>query len=83
MQRVALARALVTRPRVIFADEPTGQLDRATGGEVIGSLLAALEGLDTALVVATHDAALAARMDAVWRMRAGKLTIPRERRLYA
>ena len=83
MQRVALARALVTRPSVIFADEPTGQLDRATGREVIGSLLAALEGLDTALVVATHDEALAARMDDIWRMRSGKLTVPAERKLKA
>ncbi|HKN30338.1 MAG TPA: ATP-binding cassette domain-containing protein [Roseiarcus sp.] len=73
MQRVALARALVTRPNVIFADEPTGQLDRATGGAVIEALLAALDGGDCALVVATHDEELAARMDEIWRMRAGRL----------
>ncbi len=82
MQRVALARALVTRPKVIFADEPTGQLDQATGRAVIESLFAALAGLETALVVATHDEGLAARMDDVWRMRAGKLTKVEENRVF-
>lgn len=75
MQRVALARALVTRPKVLFADEPTGQLDRATGQTVMQALLAALEGSDTALVIATHDPAIAAWMEECWHMDAGFLTI--------
>ena len=83
MQRVALARALVTRPRVILADEPTGQLDRVTGGEVVRSLLAALDGLDTALIVSTHDETLAAQMDDVWRMDAGKLSGSEPQRVFA
>jgi len=74
MQRVALARALVTRPKVLFADEPTGQLDCATGQAVMQALLAALEGRDTALVVATHDPNVAEYMDECWRMDAGRLT---------
>ncbi|MBV1702994.1 MAG: ATP-binding cassette domain-containing protein [Hyphomicrobiales bacterium] len=75
MQRVALARALVTRPKVLFADEPTGQLDHATGLSVMHALLAALEGSDTALVVATHDATMAEFMEECWTMEAGLLTI--------
>ena len=74
MQRVALARALVTRPRVVLADEPTGQLDHATGQEVLNALLAAIEGTDTALIIATHDTAVAERMDERWNIDAGHLT---------
>ena len=54
-QRVALARALVVRPAVVFADEPTGALDRATGDQVMGVLLDTVAELDAALVVVTHD----------------------------
>ena len=74
MQRVALARALVTRPKVLLADEPTGQLDRETGRRVFDALLAALEGTGTALVVATHDATIAARLERSWLMQAGRMT---------
>ena len=73
MQRVALARALVTNPKVLLADEPTGQLDRETGRHVFDVLLSALEGTETALVVATHDANIAARLDQCWRIRAGRM----------
>ena len=73
MQRVALARAMVTRPKIIFADEPTGQLDHATGQSVMQALLAALAGTATALVVATHDPAIAALMDENWQMENGCL----------
>ena len=73
MQRVALARALTTRPKVLFADEPTGQLDRQTGRAVMDALFAALEDTDTALVIATHDPTIAERLDERWRMRAGDL----------
>jgi predicted ABC-type transport system involved in lysophospholipase L1 biosynthesis ATPase subunit len=73
MQRVALARALVTKPKVLLADEPTGQLDRDTGHHVLGALLRALEGTGTALVVATHDPAVSNRLDRCWQMRGGRL----------
>lgn len=63
-QRAAVGRALVCRPRVILADEPTGQLDHTTAHRVFDELLAAIAGTDTALVVATHDLALANRMTA-------------------
>ena len=78
MQRVALARALMTRPKIIFADEPTGQLDTATGQQAMHALLAALEGTRTALVVATHDPAVAEIMHDCWRMEGGLLEV-RER----
>ncbi len=72
-QRVAVARALAYRPALILADEPTGQLDRATAQHLFDVLLDTLAGTDTALVVATHDLAAAERMDRVWRMRHGIL----------
>jgi ABC-type lipoprotein export system ATPase subunit len=74
MQRVALARALATRPKLLLADEPTGQLDRATAQAVMQALLAALAGGDTALLVATHDRSVAEWMDERWRIDAGQLT---------
>ena len=73
MQRVALARAMVTRPKIIFADEPTGQLDHATGQSVMQALLNALDGMGTALVLATHDPGIAALMDENWQMENGRL----------
>ena len=75
MQRVALARALVMRPAVLLADEPTGQLDRKTGQELIDALLAAIEGTATALVIATHDPSVAERLEQRWTMNAGRLMI--------
>ena len=60
-QRVAIARALAHRPRVIFADEPTGALDTRTGQDMISALLVAALETDAAVVVVTHDAAIAAR----------------------
>jgi putative ABC transport system ATP-binding protein len=54
-QRVALARALVTRPEVLFADEPTGALDLRTGREVLGLFREAVEGLEQTVVMVTHD----------------------------
>jgi lipoprotein-releasing system ATP-binding protein len=72
-QRVAVARALVVRPKLILADEPTGQLDRPTAQHLFDVLLATLAGTDTALVVATHDQTLAERLDHVWHIRHGRL----------
>ncbi len=72
-QRVAVARALINRPRVLLADEPTGNLDSDTSGEIAGLFteLYRTEGL--ALVVATHSADLAARFDRTCRLERGAL----------
>jgi putative ABC transport system ATP-binding protein len=71
-QRVAIARAVVGRPDVVFADEPTGNLDSASGEEIIG-LLAGLTDDGTAVVVVTHDQAVAAAMDRHVVMRDGRV----------
>jgi putative ABC transport system ATP-binding protein len=75
-QRVALARALCPRPSLLIADEPTGNLDEATGRAIINLLfdLPARQGATLALV--THDAALAARCDRMIRMRSGRVEEP-------
>ncbi|MFJ7244316.1 ABC transporter ATP-binding protein [Kitasatospora sp. NPDC098652] len=72
-QRVAIARVLALRPSLILADEPTGQLDQATGQHVIDVLLAAAHDTGAALVVTTHDEAVAARLPIRWRMHDGRL----------
>ncbi len=74
-QRVAVARALATQPKLILADEPTGQLDHPTAKHLFDVLLASLEGTETALVVATHDLAVAERMHTVWHMQHGILEV--------
>ena len=72
-QRVALARAIALKPRLILADEPTGQLDHPTARRTMDALLGSIEGSDAALVVATHDASVAERMKITWRMDHGQL----------
>ncbi|WP_329385569.1 ABC transporter ATP-binding protein [Streptomyces sp. NBC_01351] len=64
-QRVAIARALVTRPDVVFADEPTGALDTTTAAEVLGLLRSAVDSLGATIVMVTHDPAAATHADQV------------------
>jgi ABC-type lipoprotein export system ATPase subunit len=73
-QRVAVARALAREPRIILADEPTGQLDHVSAELVVDVLLAAADHADAALVVCTHDPAVAARFPTHWQMAGGRLT---------
>jgi putative ABC transport system ATP-binding protein len=72
MQRVAIARALANRPRLLLADEPTGELDQTTGNQII-SLIDRLHHDGMALVVVTHDLAVAARAQRLLRMRDGQI----------
>ncbi|MFQ6332834.1 lipoprotein-releasing ABC transporter ATP-binding protein LolD [Methylophilus sp. 3sh_L] len=72
-QRAALARALVTQPRCVLADEPTGNLDRQTAQQVFELLLQIQAQQGTALVVVTHDLSLAARMHQQYRLQDGRL----------
>jgi lipoprotein-releasing system ATP-binding protein len=73
-QRVALARALVTQPDCLLADEPTGNLDQQTAAQMLELMLDLNRQIDTALVVVTHDLAIAARMQHRWHMQDGLLT---------
>src|SRR4051794_32975258 len=72
-QRVAIARALAGRPRLLLADEPTGQLDHVTGATVVDALLEAAQRADAGLVVATHDPVVAERVGERLEMHSGRL----------
>lgn len=86
-QRVAIARALIARPTVVFADEPTGALDRATGDQVLQVLRTTAERLDQTLVLVTHDPHVAAVADTVLFLAdgqfAGEMTSPTSSRISA
>jgi putative ABC transport system ATP-binding protein len=73
-QRVAIARALVGAPGVVFADEPTGALDQATGAEVLSVLTSATRDTGASLVVVTHDAGVARHCSRTVMMRDGRVT---------
>ena len=72
-QRVALARAFVTRPALLFADEPTGNLDTRTGAAIVDLLFGLNAEAGTTLVLVTHDAQLAQRCDRALRLDGGRL----------
>ncbi|XDZ65260.1 ABC transporter ATP-binding protein [Alphaproteobacteria bacterium LSUCC0684] len=79
-QRVAIARAIVTRPQILLADEPTGNLDQATGGEIINLILAMAKKHHTALVLITHDETLARQCSRIIRIADGRIASDSGRR---
>ena len=72
-QRVALARATVTKPKILLADEPTGNLDEATGNDILDHLFELRDSEDATLILVTHSRALVERCDTVVRLRDGHL----------
>ncbi len=72
-QRLAIARALVHAPRLLLADEPTGNLDEATAREIVPLILSLARDAGATLLIVTHDAALAARADRALELRGGRL----------
>jgi len=76
-QRVALARAFANRPRILFADEPTGNLDQETGASIVGMIEELNREAQTTLVLVTHDLALAERADRVIGLAGGRVATDR------
>jgi putative ABC transport system ATP-binding protein len=76
-QRVAIARAFASRPKVLFADEPTGNLDTVTGARIIDLLFGLNDAYGTTLVLVTHDARLADRCDRVIELDGGHVVADR------
>jgi len=79
-QRVALARAFIHRPKILFADEPTGNLDAETSGPIVEMLFRLNREAGTALVLVTHDPALAAKARRVVKMSGGTIVGEEEHR---
>ncbi len=77
-QRVAIARALINMPQILFADEPTGNLDRANADEVLDLLIKTRDSIGQTLVMVTHDLKIASRADRIFRMDNGVLTLDRD-----
>ena len=75
LQRAAIARALINRPKILLADEPTGNLDRTNTERILDLLLQIKREQHTALIVVTHDEQVAARADRVLHMFDGRLTV--------
>ena len=73
MQRAAIARALIAQPRLLLADEPTGNLDQETGKEIIKILRALNQQQNLTIVMVTHDQAIAAQADRIIRLAAGRI----------
>ncbi len=78
-QRVAIARALINRPQVLFADEPTGNLDRENADEVLRLLLEAKAAIGQTIIMVTHDLAIAEKADKIYKMEAGKIRLFRDK----
>jgi putative ABC transport system ATP-binding protein/lipoprotein-releasing system ATP-binding protein len=78
-QRAAIARVLAHRPKLLIADEPTGQLDRMTGQTLLDTILSHVSANGTAILIATHDQTVAARMNAIWHLEHGHLRTPMAR----
>jgi lipoprotein-releasing system ATP-binding protein len=74
-QRVAFCRALANRPRLLLADEPTGNLDPATSDQVFGALMDLVRDTGLSALIATHNMELAAKMDRIVRLDAGKVVL--------
>ena len=80
-QRVAIARALINMPIVLFADEPTGNLDKENADEVLELLIKTQKLLGQTLVMVTHDMSIAAKADRVFKMDNGELTVVNKEKL--
>ena len=72
-QRAAVARALITRPRILLADEPTGNLDSGNGQHVMELMLELHKELQSSLIVVTHDLMVSGKMDRIMQLRNGTL----------
>ena len=81
-QRVAIARAMINRPQVLFADEPTGNLDRENADEVLSLLLATKEQMGQTLLMVTHDLKIADHADKIYKMDNGVLTLYKDKEGY-
>lgn len=77
-QRVAIARALINRPQILFADEPTGNLDRENADEVLELLLRTRESIGQTILMVTHDITIAEKADKIYKMEDGRIRLFRD-----